>query len=51
MVEACLASLAGIGIPHCNVFVYADNESGKQFWKRCGWSQRTDLQVLQRSCR
>ncbi len=48
MVETCLASLSGIGILKCNIFLYADNELGEQFWKRCGWSQRSDLQVRQR---
>jgi putative acetyltransferase len=51
MVEACLTSLSSLGIQRCNVFVYADNGPAEQFWKRCGWSQRTDLQVLQRTCR
>jgi putative acetyltransferase len=50
MVEACLAALTGIGIRKCNIFLYAHNEPGAQFWKRCGWSQRGDLQVLQRAC-
>ena len=48
MVEACLTSLAALGIPKCNIFLYADNEPGEQFWTRCGWSRRTDLQLLQR---
>jgi putative acetyltransferase len=50
MVETCLASLTGLGIRKCNVFLYADNELGEQFWKRCGWSKRSDLQILQRVC-
>ena len=27
---------------------YAGNEAGRQFWNRCGWAVRDDLQVLQR---
>jgi ribosomal protein S18 acetylase RimI-like enzyme len=50
MVETCLAALNRAGILKCNIFLYADNELGEQFWKRCGWSQRSDLQVLQRVC-
>jgi N-acetylglutamate synthase len=50
IVEVCLASLTGIGIQKCNIFLYADNELGERFWTRCGWSQRSDLQVLQRVC-
>jgi N-acetylglutamate synthase len=49
LVEACLESLNDIGILHCNIFVFSGNELGKQFWKRSGWSDRSDLQILQRS--
>ena len=48
LVDRCLAALASRGIPKCNIFLYADNGSGEQFWKRCGWSERADLRVLQR---
>jgi ribosomal protein S18 acetylase RimI-like enzyme len=48
IVDLCLAGLAEQGIPKCNIFLYADNESGQQFWDRCGWLPRTDLKVLQR---
>jgi putative acetyltransferase len=47
LVSSCLASLAELGILRCNIFVYADNEAGHQFWNRCGWSMREDLRVLQ----
>jgi putative acetyltransferase len=50
MVETCLASLRHLGISKCNIFLYADNELGERFWKRCGWSHRSDLQVMQRVC-
>ena len=48
MVETCLAALAAMGILKCNIFLYADNEPGEQFWNRCGWTARSDLKVLQR---
>lgn len=48
MVETCLASLKSIGILKCNIFLYAGNELGEQFWKRHGWSQRSDLLVFQK---
>jgi ribosomal protein S18 acetylase RimI-like enzyme len=48
MVETCLASLSALGILKCNVFLYADNDPGQEFWSRCGWSARNDLKVLQR---
>jgi putative acetyltransferase len=48
MVEMCLGALAALGILKCNIFLYADNEPGEQFWNRCGWAARCDLKVLQR---
>jgi putative acetyltransferase len=48
MVERCLGALAVLGILKCNIFLYADNEPGQQFWNRCGWTARNDLKVLQR---
>lgn len=51
MVESCLRSLGAIGILKCNIFLYADNALGEQFWKKCGWAKRGDLQILQHPCR
>ena len=50
LVETCLAKLAAIGIPKCNIFLFADNEHGEAFWKHKGWNERADLKVLQRLC-
>jgi GNAT superfamily N-acetyltransferase len=49
LVEVCLAGLGSIGIPKCNIFLYADNESGEAFWKQNGWNERSDLKVLQKA--
>jgi trans-aconitate methyltransferase/GNAT superfamily N-acetyltransferase len=48
LVERCLAKLGSLGIPKCNLFVYADNDHGSDFWKRNGWHHRSDLKVMQR---
>lgn len=48
LVDTCLASLGAIGVAKCSIFLYADNESGKSFWKQNGWSSRHDLEVMQR---
>jgi N-acetylglutamate synthase len=48
LVEACLKRLASVGIPKCNIFLLADNELGKTFWKHNGWNERNDLKVLQK---
>ncbi len=50
LVDTCLASLSSVGILKCNIFLYTNNELGARFWRRGGWSQRTDLQVMQRPC-
>lgn len=49
MAEMCLASLAALGILKCNIFLYAENETGERFWNQCGWKARSDLVVLQRT--
>jgi putative acetyltransferase len=48
LVCACLADLAKLGIPKCNIFLFADNAAGEAFWKHNGWAKRTDLQVMQK---
>lgn len=48
MVNQCLASLRALGIPKCNIYLYANNESGRAFWTHEGWAVRDDLLVMQR---
>lgn len=48
LVKHCLARLAEVEIPKCNIFLYANNEDGKGFWKRHGWANRDDLCVMQK---
>ncbi|HRI81722.1 MAG TPA: GNAT family N-acetyltransferase [Opitutaceae bacterium] len=48
MVNQCLASLRALGIPKCNLYLYANNESGRAFWSHEGWAVRDDLLVMQR---
>ena len=50
LVAAGLKKLASVGIPKCNIFLFADNALGEAFWKHTGWSGRADLKVLQRQC-
>ena len=47
LVCACLAKLRKAGIPKCNIFIFADNAAGMRFWKRTGWSLRTELRLMQ----
>ncbi len=46
LVDRCLCALGAIGIRKCHIFVLADNEEGKRFWKRTGWEERTTLVVM-----
>jgi putative acetyltransferase len=48
LVEACLAALSQLGIPKCNLFLFADNTAGEAFWRHNGWARRPDLLVMQK---
>ena len=48
LVEACLSRLRGLGITKCNIFLYADNAPGEQFWQHDGWVHRADLRLMQK---
>lgn len=43
LVARCLERLAEAGIGRCSLQVYSANESGREFWKRLGWTARTDV--------
>ena len=46
LVERCLVALAATGIDKCHLFVFGGNSAGVAFWKRIGWTERTDLAIL-----
>lgn len=48
LVEACLEQLGALGIPKCNIYLYADNDVGAAFWRHLGWFDRDELKVMQR---
>jgi ribosomal protein S18 acetylase RimI-like enzyme len=48
LVNGCLERLAGLGLRKCHIFVMADNEEGKRFWRKTGWQERFDLVVMSR---
>ena len=48
LVQECLRRLRGLGIPKCNIYLFATNEAGRGFWLHEGWSVRDDLVVMQR---
>jgi putative acetyltransferase len=49
LVDRCIARLAQLGIQKCNIFVYADNDDGSEFWRKSGWLDRSDLKIMQRT--
>ena len=48
MVDRCLESLAREGISRCTIFLVANNEAGRNFWRETGWFERTDLVAFAR---
>jgi len=46
LVKRSIAALAQRGMRKCHIFVIADNEEGKQFWRKIGWEERTTILVM-----
>lgn len=49
LVARCLEILRESGIHKCNIFVWASNDNGQQFWRAVGYEPRADLMMMQRS--
>jgi putative acetyltransferase len=49
LVNACLARLHRRKIQKCNIFLFADNANGENFWLHNGWDKRGDLLVMQKN--
>ena len=43
MVKACLEALEKEGINKVNLIAFKSNEVGNRFWKRLGWTYRSDV--------
>lgn len=48
LVENCLCRLTALGLPKCNIYLYASHQPGREFWAHEGWTVRDDLIVMQR---
>jgi N-acetylglutamate synthase len=48
LVDACLRGLKKQGIDKCHLFIFNENEAGKQFWRDTGWQERFDISVFSR---
>ncbi len=51
LVERCLIALREADVTRCHIFVYRKNRTGKTFWKRTGWFERNDLEIMSRDIR
>ena len=49
LVSKCLAALGAAGIQRCNIFIFSENEEGKAFWAKAGWSTYDDLLLMHRN--
>jgi ribosomal protein S18 acetylase RimI-like enzyme len=49
LVDKVISKLRTLGIRKCNIFVFADNAGGQEFWKKNGWVEQTDLKILSKS--
>jgi predicted acetyltransferase len=49
LVEKSLQSLTEAGINKCHLFVFADNETGINFWNSTGWIKRDDIFVYSKN--
>ncbi len=43
LVELCKVKFKKAGIQKCHIFIYVDNESGKEFWRSVHWTERDDI--------
>jgi ribosomal protein S18 acetylase RimI-like enzyme len=46
LVERCLDALGSQGILRCHIFVFNDNHDGEGFWRKLGWTVRSELKML-----
>jgi putative acetyltransferase len=46
LVASALTALQGIGLDKAHAFLFTDNDEGRKFWERIGWTWRTDIGVV-----
>ena len=49
LVDRCQQELRAAGIQKCHIFIFNDNISGIEFWKRIGWIHRSDISVISKN--
>lgn len=43
LVDLCQEQFRKAGLQKCHIFIYNDNETGKDFWRSVDWKQREDI--------
>lgn len=43
LVDSCIETFRKAGIHKCHIFIFIDNESGKEFWRSVDWEERNDV--------
>ena len=51
LLARCFERLGARGIDKCNIFLFGENEAGREFWLHAGWKPRPDLGILQKLVR
>src|SRR2546429_281611 len=49
LTAAACAEVARANITRCNIYIFAENDSGAKFWERQGWTKRDDMMVMQKA--
>ncbi len=46
LITRALEALQAHGLEKAHAFLFTDNETGRKFWERIGWTWRTDIGVV-----
>jgi putative acetyltransferase len=46
LIACALEGIGALGLEKAHAFLFADNETGRRFWDRIGWTWRTDIGVV-----
>ena len=49
LVVSCLEALGQAGIDKCHLFVFGKNQAGIAFWKRIGWQERVEIELMSKN--
>lgn len=51
LVARCVEKLTALGLEKCNLFLLAENETGRTFWQHQGWLFRDNVVLVQQVLR